>query len=140
MATADPPAPTEHIGSERAHARGLPAMLQLCSPSMSRPAQIKEKLDGMHGASFKGAPIKAYNRVAVKAAPAGCDGWTRYVRLFSPEYHAAPVVVTPEEAGLVSLRAEVLDSLGVALPVLAFWVSVSLSFVAYGSLAGSSPG
>ena len=74
------------------------------------------------------------------AAPAGCDGWTRYVRLFSPEYHAAPVVVTPEEAGLVSLRAEVLDSLGVALPVLAFWVSVSLSFVAYGSLAGSSPG
>ena len=45
MATADPPAPTEHIGSERAHARGLPAMLQLCSPSMSRPAQIKEKLE-----------------------------------------------------------------------------------------------
>ena len=74
------------------------------------------------------------------AAPAGCDGWTQYVRLFSPEYHAAPVVVTPEEAGLVSLRAEVLDSLGVALPILAFWVSVSLSFVAYGSLAGSSPG
>ena len=45
MATADPPAPTEHIGSERAHARGLPAMLQLCSPSMSRPAQIKEQLE-----------------------------------------------------------------------------------------------
>ena len=45
MATADPPAPTEHIGSERAHARGLPAMLQLCSPSMSRPAQIKDQLD-----------------------------------------------------------------------------------------------
>ena len=74
------------------------------------------------------------------AAPAGCDGWTQYVRLFSPEYHAAPVVVTPEEAGLVSLRAEVLDSLGIALPILTFWVSVSLSFVAYGSLAGSSPG
>ena len=45
MATADPPAPTEHIGSERAHARGLPAMLQLCSPSISRPAQIKEQLE-----------------------------------------------------------------------------------------------
>ena len=45
MATADPPAPTEHIGSERAHARGLPAMLQLCSPSMSRPAQIKDQLE-----------------------------------------------------------------------------------------------
>ena len=45
MATADPPAPTEHIGSERAHARGLPAVLQLCSPSMSRPAQIKDQLE-----------------------------------------------------------------------------------------------
>ena len=40
----DPRAPTEHIGSERAHARGLPAMIQLCSQSMSRPAQIKDQL------------------------------------------------------------------------------------------------
>ena len=45
LATADPRAPTEHIGSERAHARGLPAMLQLCSLSMSRPAQIKDQLE-----------------------------------------------------------------------------------------------
>ena len=45
MTVADPPAPMEHIGGERAHARGLPAMLQLCSPSMSRPAQIKDQLE-----------------------------------------------------------------------------------------------
>ena len=43
--TVEPRAHVLHIGARRAHARGLPAMLQLCSPSMSRPAQIKEKLE-----------------------------------------------------------------------------------------------
>ena len=43
--TVEPRARVLHIGARRAHAHGLPAMLQLCSPSISRPAQIKEQLE-----------------------------------------------------------------------------------------------
>ena len=50
-------------------------------------------------------------------APAGCAGWTMYVRLFSPRFHTTPVVVRPEEAGLISLREEILDALQFAIPI-----------------------
>ena len=43
--TVEPRARVLHIGARRAHAHGLPAMLQLCSPSMSRQAQIKDQLE-----------------------------------------------------------------------------------------------
>jgi hypothetical protein len=35
------------------------------------------------------------------AAPAGCEGWSQYVQLLSPEYHDAPVLVRPEEVGQI---------------------------------------
>ena len=56
-------------------------------------------------------------------------GYTRYVTLYSPVYHKEPVVVTPEEVGLVSVRSTVVDSIRLAIPG-AFWVYVC--FVFYG--------
>mmetsp|Transcript_24192 Transcript_24192/g.34061 ORF Transcript_24192/g.34061 Transcript_24192/m.34061 type:complete len:302 (+) Transcript_24192:102-1007(+) len=75
------------------------------------------------------------------------NGYTRYITLYSPLYHdqknvnsstsgndvvlvtPCPVVVTPEEVGLVSLRDEVMDSIIFALPVLTFWLTTSFVFV-----------
>ena len=70
----------------------------------------------------------------MRRPPAGCEGWTLYTKVYSPEYHEAPVIVRPAEAGLVSLREEVFDSLGIALPILGFWVSLCVAFVTYGKL------
>jgi hypothetical protein len=54
--------------------------------------------------------------------------YTQYIKVFNPVYHEIPVVVTPEEMGLTSLREEVLDSILFALPVLGFWIATSLNF------------
>jgi len=54
--------------------------------------------------------------------------------VYSPEYHEAPVIVRPGEAGLVSLREEVFDSLGIALPILGFWIAICVAFATYGKL------
>jgi hypothetical protein len=58
------------------------------------------------------------------------QGYTKYIKLYSPVYHkeSGPVIVTPEEVGLVSLRDEVLDSILFALPVLAFWTTTAFMF------------
>ena len=45
MATADPRAPTEHIGSERAHTQALHLMMQLCSLASSTSAHMKDRLE-----------------------------------------------------------------------------------------------
>ena len=57
-------------------------------------------------------------------------GYVQYVTLFSPMYHeeCGPVVVTPEEAGLVAFRTEVVDSIIFALPVLGFWLATCFTF------------
>ena len=69
--------------------------------------------------------------------PDGCEGYERYIELFSPRYHAesGPVVVRPDEARLVALRDEVTDSLWLAIPGL-FWVYVAVSFFQYGQATG----
>eukprot|EP00591_Stephanopyxis_turris_P003576 CAMPEP_0195521864 /NCGR_PEP_ID=MMETSP0794_2-20130614/19534_1 /TAXON_ID=515487 /ORGANISM="Stephanopyxis turris, Strain CCMP 815" /LENGTH=205 /DNA_ID=CAMNT_0040651497 /DNA_START=25 /DNA_END=642 /DNA_ORIENTATION=- len=54
-------------------------------------------------------------------------GYSRYITLFNPSYHKEPVVVTPEEVGLVSMRSELVDSLWLAVPGF-FWVFVASSF------------
>jgi hypothetical protein len=63
--------------------------------------------------------------------PAGYD---RYVTLYSSKYHTdggkGPVVVTPEEAGLVSVRHEIVGALWLAVPGL-FWIFVATSFANY---------
>jgi hypothetical protein len=60
----------------------------------------------------------------------GAGSYTKYISLYSPMYHKerGPVVVTPEEVGLISLRDEVLDSILFALPVLAFWTTTAFTF------------
>lgn len=62
------------------------------------------------------------------------SGYTRYISLYSPMYHdndqfrGRPVIVTPEEVGLVSMKDEVLDSVLVALPILSFWLGTIFVF------------
>jgi len=57
-------------------------------------------------------------------------GYTRYVTLYSERYHeeSGPVIVSPEEIGLTSLREEVLDSLLMASPVFGLWTALALTF------------
>lgn len=59
-------------------------------------------------------------------------GFTRYVTLYSPVHHGddideGAVIVTPEEVGLVSMKAEVTQSLLLAVPGL-FWVGLCIAF------------
>ena len=79
-------------------------------------------------------------RVAVPSLdarpPEGCAGFSLYLKLYSKEYHTAPVTVRPEEVGLVSLGEEVLDSLKIGLPILGVWLLVISSLVAYGEATG----
>jgi hypothetical protein len=58
-------------------------------------------------------------------------GYTQYVKLYSPVYHkeSGAVIVTPEEVGFVTFRTEVQDSILFALPILAFWLTISYTFV-----------
>ena len=58
----------------------------------------------------------------------GGGQYTQYLTVFNPVYHDSPVVVTPEEMGLVTLRDEVTDSILFALPVLGFWITTSFVF------------
>lgn len=64
-------------------------------------------------------------------------GYDRYVTLYSPLYTSgqisdnnSPVIVTPEEVGLVSVRRELMDSVLLAIPGF-FWVVVAISFYNY---------
>ena len=65
--------------------------------------------------------------------PEGCDGYVLYMKVFSQEYHTEPVIVRPEEVGLVSLGEEGVDSLKIAIPILGFWLTVIAFLLAYGS-------
>lgn len=61
-------------------------------------------------------------------------GFTLYISLYSSMYHdndkhlGQPVVVTPNEVGLVSMKDEVLDSVLVAIPILSFWLGLCFVF------------
>lgn len=57
-------------------------------------------------------------------------GYTKYLKVYSPKYHSVPVVVTPEEIGLVTLKAEIFDAMLLAIPGL-FWVVVASTFASY---------
>lgn len=87
---------------------------------------------GMRGAEVERVPVEALDA----PPPDGCAGYTKYVSLFSEDYHEAPVVVRPEQAGLVTLRDEVADALSIGAPILAFWLVVCAAFLAYGSATG----
>lgn len=56
--------------------------------------------------------------------PPGCD---RYITLYNPECHTEPVIVTPEEVGLVSVKSELQSAMWLAIPGF-FWVFVAASF------------
>jgi hypothetical protein len=58
------------------------------------------------------------------------SGYTRYMQVFSPNHHKQPVVVTPEEIGLVTLKAELKEAMLLAIPGF-FWVFVASSFSNY---------
>ena len=50
-----------------------------------------------------------------------------YFSLFSPVHHKQPVVVTPEEVGLATVRSELGSAVWLALPGLG-WIVVALTF------------
>ena len=54
-------------------------------------------------------------------------GYDRYITLYNPMYQDEPVVVTPDEVGLVSVRSELVNSMWLAIPGF-FWVFVASSF------------
>lgn len=56
------------------------------------------------------------------------SGYELYITLYSPMYHEKPVIVTPSEVGLISMKDEVLDSIIVAIPILSFWLGTCFIF------------
>lgn len=68
-------------------------------------------------------------QVSSLSEPSARAGYTRYITLHSSRYHKEPVIITPGEVGLVSMRNEVINSVLVALPILGFWTTVAISFV-----------
>ena len=90
---------------------------------------------------YQGVVDGAVDRVDVDsleaAAPAGCEGFTKYLVLYSARYHtdSGPVVVRPDEVEVVTVRDEVADSAWLALPGL-FWVWVCYTFYQYGVETG----
>jgi len=60
-------------------------------------------------------------------ADAPKSGYIRYMKVYSPKYHSSPVVVTPEEIGLVTLKAELQEAMLLAAPGF-FWVFVAAAF------------
>ena len=85
---------------------------------------------GLRNATVERVPVESVEA----RAPAGCERYTQYVKLFSADYHTAPVIVRVDEAGLVTVREEILDSLAVGGPILGFWLAVCASFLMYGAI------
>jgi hypothetical protein len=50
-----------------------------------------------------------------------------YISLFSPVHHKQPVVVTPEEVGLATVRSELGSAVWLAIPGF-FWIFVASTF------------
>ena len=57
-------------------------------------------------------------------------GYTRYMQIYSAKDHSEPVIVTPEEIGLVTVKAELQEAMLLAIPGF-FWVFVASSFSNY---------
>ena len=90
---------------------------------------------------FQGVRDGKVERMEVESlgavAPVGCEGFTKYLVLFSQRYHAetGPVVLKPNEVQIVSVRDEITDSAWLALPGL-FWVWLAYTFYQYGVSTG----
>jgi len=81
------------------------------------------------GVDESGMPVKVARKDLNEAKPLPY-GYKRYVKLYSDRYHkeTGPVIVSPDEITLVSVKDEVLDSLLMALPVFGFWTALAFSF------------
>lgn len=54
-------------------------------------------------------------------------GYTQYMKVYSPKYHKNPVVVSAEEMGLRTIKAELTEAMWLAIPGF-FWVFVASAF------------
>lgn len=72
--------------------------------------------------------------------PPGTESYTLYLKLFNSRYNDEPVICTPEEVGLVSLRDEIFEALQFAIPGVIFWTFVSILFWNYGSITSGGGG
>jgi len=82
------------------------------------------------GIGDNGLPVKIYRQDLNEARQTIPNGYKRYCTLYSERYHkkSGPVVVSPDEIQLVSVKDEVKDSLLMALPVFGFWTALAVSF------------
>jgi hypothetical protein len=86
---------------------------------------------GVDGAEVERCPVDSLN----SRAPPGKESYIKYCSLFNENYHeGGPVIVRPEEVGLTSVADEIGESVKIAVPILAFWITVSSAFVVYGQL------
>ncbi len=53
---------------------------------------------------------------------------TRYITLYSSNYHEKPVIVSTSELKLNSVKEEVVDSLLFVLPLFGFWTALAYNF------------
>jgi len=81
------------------------------------------------GVDDNGLPVKIPRKDLQEAKPIPY-GYKRYCTLYSDRYHkeSGPVIVSPDEIQLVSVRDEVFDSLLMASPVFGFWTALAVSF------------
>mmetsp|Transcript_22672 Transcript_22672/g.51164 ORF Transcript_22672/g.51164 Transcript_22672/m.51164 type:complete len:210 (-) Transcript_22672:238-867(-) len=101
---------------------------------LSQSYEVREiYYQGVEGATVKKVQVDRLDA----PAPAGCEGFTKYLLLYSPRYHAesGPVCLRPDEVALVTLGDEIASSWVLALPGL-LWVAVALAFYQYGVATG----
>lgn len=98
---------------------------------------VKAQMYELQRVYFQGVRNGQIERVDVDSLeavpPAGCEGYTKYLLLFSPRYHSesGPVILGYDEVQLVTIREEISNNWVLALPGL-FWVVLCIMFYQYG--------
>ena len=94
-------------------------------PSMGIYENKSYQLVSLYRQSFDES-TQTIQKIPLESLPT--DGSTEcYMTLFNPKFQKEPVIVTPEEVGLVSVRNELISSMWLAVPGF-FWVFVAASF------------
>ncbi|KAG7347308.1 hypothetical protein IV203_016013 [Nitzschia inconspicua] len=85
-------------------------------------------LDTLYNKAENDSIINGRTIIPIQRAPSP-PGCTKYLEIYNPRHHQkrGPVVVSPEEIGLVTLKSELEESIFLAIPGL-FWVFVAATF------------
>jgi hypothetical protein len=76
-------------------------------------------------------PLQTFSTTTVetKSTKTISSGYTKYLEVYNPRHHqkGGPVIVSPEEIGLVTLKSELEEAMLLAIPGF-FWVFVAAAF------------